>query len=392
MKRSVFLFWLYSNLTILCIPILIAMGILMQSKHLLQSEVMRSNEALLNQVKQSLDNQFQDIKKIGLQLSLDPKVLSYINQTDFSAPDVKLSLLDLIKTLRSYAASNGNIDDFYIYVKAGQFGVTTSALDEADILYQLFHEKKGVTYEQWKESMRKSYFGSFVKLADNDLVFLQSLPVQNMNEEAPATLVVMLNGDRLKAAISGIQLAQAGSVVIVDKNNKPLMAAGEALNTADIDFSQLTKESGSFSQKLRGEQVTVSYVSSGENDWKYVSVIPTKVYSAKVNQLQIWILIGLALCVLIGGATTVWLTRRNYLPIRRMVDLVSPKVKSNLEGIKNEFTLLQSFMSENAAFQDLAARTIRMQQNALRRNFLARLLKGAWRAGRPLRKRWSRST
>ncbi|MZQ83946.1 helix-turn-helix domain-containing protein [Paenibacillus sp. 5J-6] len=385
MKRSVFLFWLYSNLTILCIPIVITMLVLFQSQHLLHSEVIRSNKALLNQVKQSLDNQFKDIKRMGLQLSLDPKVIKYVNQTEFNSSQVKIDTLDLITSLRSYAASNGDINDLYVYMKKQHFGVTTSTMNQDDLLFQLLHENnKGMTFKKWSDSMEKIYFGNFLQLAEDDMVYLQSLPIQNA-DEAPATLVVMLNAERLKAAISNIQLAQAGIVLILDSSNKPIMIAGEPGHVSDLDLAQISSsDEGSFSQKWDKEEVTVSYVSSVENEWKYVSIVPTKIYAAKVSQLRSWIYAGLFMCIFVGGPMSIWLTRRHYMPIRRMVDLVSPKVKSNMQGSKDEFLLLQSFMSENAAFQDTANTTIQKQQDVLRSHFLARLLKGRVESGSAL--------
>ncbi|WP_261302849.1 helix-turn-helix domain-containing protein [Paenibacillus andongensis] len=384
MKRSVFLFWLYSNLTILCIPIVITMLVLFQSQHLLNSEVIRSNKALLNQVKQSLDNQFKDIKRMGLQLSLDPKVIKYVNQADFNSTQVKIDTLDLITSLRSYAASNGDISDLYVYMKKGHFGVTTSTMNQDELLFQLLHAgNKGITMKQWSDSMEKIYYGNFLRFADDDMVYMQSLPIQNASE-APATLVVMLNAERLKAAISNIQIAQAGSVLILDSTNKLLMTAGDSEHVSEIDFEQIRSAEGSFSQKWGKEEVTVSYVSSVENEWKYVSIVPTKIYSAKVSQLRSWIYAGLFLCIFVGGPMSIWLTRRHYMPIRRMVDLVSPKVKSNIEGIGNEFSLLQSFMSENEALQVTANRTIQKQQDVLRSHFLARLLKGRVESGSAL--------
>lgn len=384
MKRSVFLFWLYSNLTILCIPIVITMLVLFQSQNLLSSEVIRSNKALLNQVKQSLDNQFKDIKRMGLQLSLDPKVIKYVNQAEFTSSQVKIDTLDLITSLRSYAASNGDITDLYVYMKKQHFAVTTSTMNQDELLFQLLHAgNPDMTFQKWQDSVEEIYFGNFLQLAKDDMVYLQSLPIQNA-DEAPATLVVMLNAERLKAAISNIQLAQAGTVLILDSDNKPLMTAGESEHVSDIDFAQITASEGSFSQQWDKEEVTVSYVSSVENDWKYVSIVPTKIYSAKVDQLRSWIYAGLFMCIFVGGPMSVWLTRRHYMPLRRMVDMVSPKVKSNMQGIRDEFLLLQSFMSENAAFQDTANSTIQKQQNVLRSHFLARLLKGRVESGSAL--------
>jgi AraC-like DNA-binding protein len=376
LKRSVFLFWLCSNLAILCVPIVITMVVLFRSQHLLHSEVIRSNEALLNQVKMSLDAEIKDMKRMGLQLSLEPKVINYLGLKDYQSTQAKLDTLQMISTLRTYTASNGDIADLYVYLKKPGFGVTTSTMVEADLLYQYFHTGKNVTMNTWLEFMERTYAGTIQMLTDNDIVYIQSLPFQE-TDQAPATLVVLLNPDRLKSAISEIQLAKSGSVMIVDKDNKPVMSVGEPITGRELDFGRLSEERGSF---LQGH-ITVSYVASEENEWKYVSVIPTKVYTAKVSQLKNWIYVSLLMCLSIGGFMSVWLTRRNYLPIRRMVDMVSPKVKTNLHEVRNEFSLLQSFLSDNAADMDTAQRTIEQQHRTLSKHFLARLLKGRVESG-----------
>lgn len=379
MKRSVFLFWLCSNLAILCVPIVITMVVLFRSQHLLHSEVIRSNEALLVQVKQSLDDQIKDMKRMGLQLSLEPKVINFLGVKDYQSPQAKLDTLALISTLRSFTASNGDIADLYVYLKQPQFGVTTSTMVQAELLYQYFHAGEGLAMDAWRGDMEGTYTGEIRMLTQNDMVYLQSLPFQELNQ-APATLVVLLNPDRLKAAIANIQLAKSGSVIIIDGDNRPVMSVGEPVAGLKLDFAKFADERGSFLQ----DSHTVSYVASEENEWKYVSVIPTKVYTAKVNQLKNWIYVSLFLCLLIGGFMSVWLTRRNYIPIRRMVDLISPKVKSNLKEVRNELSLLHSFMSEQTADMDSAQRTIEQQHRSLRKHFLARLLKGRVESGSAL--------
>lgn len=370
MKRSVFLFWLCSSLAILCIPIVITMIVLLRSQHLLSTEVIRSNEALLVQVKQSLDGQIRNMKKMGVQLSLEPKVLQYLEEKDYQSVAFRLETQALISTLRTYTASNEDIEDFYIYLKKPGLGVTTSTMAEEDILYRNFHLNTAVSLEQWKGIVHGHYAGSIESLAGG-LAYFQSLPLQEMNQ-AQATLVVLLNTGKLKAAISNIQLAQSGMVVIVDAHNEPVMSVGEAGEALAMDYSLLQGERGS----LVDSDNTISYVASSENEWKYVSIIPTKVYAAKVSTLRNWIYLSLLLSLLIGGVMAFWLTRRNYLPIRHIVDMISPRVKANLQEIRNEFTLVHSFLSEHQEHMDSAHKTISQQNKALSKHFLARLLKG----------------
>ncbi|NQX63333.1 helix-turn-helix domain-containing protein [Paenibacillus qinlingensis] len=389
MKRSVFMFWLYSNLLILLIPIAIAMVVLFQSQSMLFDEVEKSNTTLLGQIQQSIDNQVKDIRRLGLQISLDPKLLKFIYTGDSLSTEARLNARDLIELLHSYATSNGTIADLYVYRKDAELGITSTTLNQADILYSQQHSGIGLSYNDWKSLMKEIYPGNFININRNpdvnasSLVFIQSLPVQDLYN-APVTLVVQLNQDRFKKAIKGVNPANMQQLYIFNHKGELVMSTGKSDEWKELNFANISGNEGGFKQKIKGEDVSVSYLTSDETDWTYVVSVPTSLYSAKVAKLNRLMIAGLLLCIGLGGFMAYWLTRRNYRPIRNLVDLVSNQVKDNLKTANDEYSILRSFMRESAADRDEANRTIQSQQQALRNHFLARLLKGRIETGSAL--------
>lgn len=381
MKRKVYKFWLYSYLFVLFIPILITLIVLLQSQEMLVKEVRRANDTLLDQVRQLVDNQITDIRRLGTQLSFDPKVMTYLNRETLDTAEARFGTMEMISSLQSYTIANGNITDAYIYLKNKDYGITTTTFMPADNLYSVLHKASGKSFAEWTEWLRASHAGLFVTLnegakqTENSLVYVQSLPIQEI-KAAPATLVVLLNQDRLKQAISKVGLATEGSVYILDREGHPIMITGPQTGLAELPIPKMSHQRGFLTELVDGNDAAISYVKSDTTNWTYISVLPEQVYSAKVKLLKNLIYIAMLLCIGLGGLSAFWLTRRNYAPIQNMMNFVSTKVKTNMMNMPNEFAVLQSFMTDSAAIQDEASRKLLEQHQVLRNQFLARLLKG----------------
>ncbi|WP_339206937.1 AraC family transcriptional regulator [Paenibacillus sp. FSL K6-3182] len=381
MKRKVYKFWLYSYLFVLFIPILITLIVLLQSQEMLVKEVRRANDTLLDQVRQLVDNQITDIRRLGTQLSFDPKVMTYLNRETLDTAEARFGTMEMISSLQSYTIANGNITDAYIYLKNKEYGITTTTFMPADDLYSVLHKASGKSFAEWTEWLRASHAGLFVTLnegakqTENSLVYVQSLPIQEI-KAAPATLVVLLNQDRLKQAISKVGLATESSVYILDREGHPIMITGPQTGLAELPIPKMSNQRGFLTELVDGNDAAISYVKSDTTNWTYISVLPEQVYSAKVKLLKNLIYIAMLLCIGLGGLSAFWLTRRNYAPIQNMMNFVSTKVKTNMMNMPNEFAVLQSFMTDSAAIQDEASRKLLEQHQVLRNQFLARLLKG----------------
>jgi len=381
MKRKVYKFWLYSYLFVLFIPILITLIVLLQSQEMLVKEVRRANDTLLDQVRQLVDNQITDIRRLGTQLSFDPKVMTYLNRETLDTAEARFGTMEMISSLQSYTIANGNITDAYIYLKNKEYGITTTTFMPADNLYSVLHKASGKSFAEWTEWLRASHAGLFVTLnegakqTENSLVYVQSLPIQEI-KAAPATLVVLLNQNRLKQAISKVGLATESSVYILDREGHPIMITGPQTGQAELPIPKMSNQRGFLTELVDGNDAAISYVKSETTNWTYISVLPEQVYSAKVKLLKNLIYIAMLLCIGLGGLSAFWLTRRNYAPIQNMMNFVSTKVKTNMMNMPNEFAVLQSFMTDSAAIQDEASRKLLEQHQVLRNQFLARLLKG----------------
>lgn len=383
MKRKLLHIWLYSYLFILFLPIGVSMIVLLQSQNLLNHEVRRANDALLVQIQQSFDNQLKDIRRLGMQLSSEPKLLKYLSQSQLDNAQTRSNARELISGLHSYSISNGVILDFFIYFKEHNYALTTTTLASGELLYEMLHSSSKLSLEEWKMWLMDFHSGEFANLnpehapdsAEEALVYIQSIPLHEV-KEANATLVVLLNQERLMQSVGNIQLANEGQVMILQRDGRVILSTGAAFSQEILSLAQMPGAKGAATETINGEKAILSYLASEESDWTYVSLLPANVYSHKVTQLKNLTYISLLLCIILGGALAYWLAMRNYRPIRKMMDQVSSKVKANLADAGNEYSILQAFLTESASVQLEFHNRLQEQHKTLRGYFLARLLKG----------------
>ncbi|NQX46875.1 helix-turn-helix domain-containing protein [Paenibacillus tritici] len=390
-KKSILLSWSLSYLVILLIPVAIGAAVFAESRHLLKEEVNRSNRVLLSQVQETIDSQTQDISSISSQLMADSQLSSFINHASEQDARWRLMGLELIKNLKSIRIGNGLIRELYIYVKSADVALSSSSLVSKNLLYDIYYEGTGVSEEEWTRLMQDSSESVFRKMKvfsedrriEETLVYLQPFPVR-VSEDSPATFVVTLDPERFQQAINNVRLEPESIVFILDRNGRTLFSTGTAETPYSIHrYLQENKDTGrrTGTADWNGESVTVSQISSGVQDWQYVSIVPTRIYAKKLMVIRSITFTGVAAVLLLGGVTAWWFTRRNYRPLGRIMNIISDKVKGKLEQPDDEFGILQTVLTRAWEEQDQFATRLKEQQTVVRSGFLARLLKGRVQPG-----------
>lgn len=380
-KGSVQISWIISYAVILFIPIIISVAILLQSRQILANEVSRSNEALLKQVQQIIDGQIVDIMQMGTQLSVNGRLITFINYS--KAPDYewRLTALDFTRMFTSMRVANSLIQDFYLYMPEGKVGLTSNSVMDSDLIYYMYHQGTGVLKSEWEELVGQPNMGQFVRMVingdnnqpENTLVYIRSLV--SPSDQASSSLLVILNSKRFEQLISNVKLEEESTVFIANQNGEVLFSTHpRLLDGANFRHWNDLKEEQEI--EWGGEKSTVSHVTSELSDWSYFVITPTRVYTKKVTTLRNLALLGFLLSFGLSAAAALWFTKRNYRPISRMMEIVSHRVQDNLTQSRNEFNILQHVMMET--LEDLSESDMKLRQSMplMQANLLGRLFKG----------------
>lgn len=383
MLRSVRVSWIISYSVILLIPVVISVTILMHSRQILANEVSRSNEALLKQVQQVIDAQISDIMRMGTQLSVDGRLITFMNYSKVPDATWRLAALDFTRMFTSMRVANSFIRDFYVYMPEGNIGLTSSSVMDKDLIYQMYHQSTGLSQAEWERWIGRPNVNEIVRMTvngDNNkpesaLVYVRSLVSQS--DQMSSSLLVVLDSRRFEQLISSVKLEEESTVFIANRNDQVLFTTHTKLLADGVDIGSWNHDAvGEQAVEWEGEKATVAHITSSFSDWSYYIVTPTRVYASKVTTLRNLTILGFLLSVGLSTAALLWFTKRNYRPIGRMMEIVSHNVQDNLTKSRNELSILQQVMKKTMEDLNDSDRKLRQSAPLMQANLLGRLLKG----------------
>ncbi|WNQ08887.1 helix-turn-helix domain-containing protein [Paenibacillus aurantius] len=377
--------WLWSYAVVLLIPILVMAATHLQTRRVLEGEILRANSALLSQLQQEIDNYIDFTYRLSEVINFNPKVTSTIrNQKDIGTTE-RMAIVQLLADFKAYNLTKDYVSSFYLYFPEGDFVLTGSSFYDTVLFYQQFIQSSGLSLEEWKKGLARAGRGTFSGIESLDakgktgIQYSQMLPIQQ-NSPSKATLVIELNEEQLVATLRNIQSYNEGHVYILDAANVLLASTeGEPAKKREFDFDGVAGERIQKTDAVwDGEPVVISYIESAKSNWKYAYVLPARIYSEKAEYVWNLALLMLAIAAALGFAIAVLLARRNYSPLKKLVNNVANRSElKSLKGSKvNEYDYLEEAIDSTLDRYHLMNRTLEKQNKTLRSNLLVKLLKG----------------
>lgn len=391
-SNSILYTWLRSYALVLFIPIVMLVIIYVQTQQVIEEEMNRANSSLLRQLQEEVDAQIEHVQRMREVISTNGRVRSLLFSTPELTADDRLTMVQAFDDFVTYSSTNRYIDSFYLYFRGGDFILTSRSYYTPEVYYELNLAQTGIEYETWRGLLEANHRGTFVNGQDfgieagkGDIWFTQSLPIENPSA-SQATLIIQMNKDRLQASLENIHTYhEEGGVYILDGNNRVLAAAAAPTFVPPVHL-QLEEGYGVIQDGAGKEEVVVSYISSSLTNWKLVYALPARVYLEKADYVRNLTILTLILAIALGAAAAVYMSWRNYNPIRRVLLTLSAKspLKPAEVGNVNELHYIGESLEQALHQNDSMNRIIEKQNRILRSNLIVRLLKGRLESNFPL--------
>lgn len=391
-NRSVLLSWLISYLSVLLVPLLVSSVIYVESARIVEREINQANVNLLQQLQQVLDNQLEDIEKLSIQLAWNTRLIGLMNVTPPFSEHHHYAITQIIKDFKLYDVTGGYIDRFYVALNnAGVILSPNAVISQADF-YRLNHTGSDLSLEDWTSYLQAVHVRDYTTLTrqtetktpQKTIAFTQSMPLESPRD-ARATIVILLDESRINTAINNVIKLNASSAFIIDAENQIMAAtAQDDRKAASLNYQELQGASGLYEKTIGDEQHVVSYITSSVTDWKYVLAVPSGVFMEKVTYIRSLTLISILLCIFIGGLASFFFTRRNYHPVRGLMQRISETTGHSPEQSANEYTYINKAFDAVLAEKDEIINQLDRQRNLLRDTFVRRLIKGYQHPGIPV--------
>ncbi|MCZ8514573.1 helix-turn-helix domain-containing protein [Paenibacillus filicis] len=383
-RRSIMLTWLVSYITILLLPVLLSIVVYIESSRTLESEIHQANSSLLKQVREVMDSHFQAMERLNIEMTWNFKVqdLLYSNKYHVYPNDYNYDVYQISQDLKLYKSAYSLIDYFYIYLPGTDKAILPGLYRDGSFTYDILHSDPGFPYAKWRSIVNQSGFKGFlpmIRIGDDGkklktVAYVSSYP---SDKGAPtATNVLMIDQSRILGSIENMELFNEGDVLILNKQNEVLVSNSDKPMPADFPFEQLNEDSNLFYYNKNGENYEVLHIQSARSGLKYISMIPSRLYWVKAEHVRNLTYTSILVSLLGGGLLTTFFLRRNYNPVRRLVQAVSGKAALDLHQSANEFHYIEQALDHTLAEMDNISSQMKQQHHILRSNFIVRLLKG----------------
>ncbi|CAG7652989.1 helix-turn-helix domain-containing protein [Paenibacillus allorhizosphaerae] len=383
-RRSIVLTWLFSYLAVLLLPVMISVIVYRESSTTLEGEIHQANLSLLKQVREVMDNYFLSMERLNFEMTWNLQMQELLNSNKYaSSPNEYIyDRYKLTQDFNLYQSAYPTVDLFYTYLGGDNTVVLPGTVRSGPFAYQTLHADPSFPYGEWSSLVDRKDFRGFVPMVriDENLKIRKTVayvsPYNTDKDGTLATNVVMIDQARILGAIQNVELFNKGHVLILNRNNETLVSNANETIPSDFPFDQLGDESKFFYYKKDGEKYEIHSIRSERVGLTYISMIPSSLYWEKAQHVRNLTYVSVLISLSGGSLLTYVFLRRNYNPVRRLVQTFSGKSNVSYGKEHNEFQFLEQAIGSTLSEMDKIMDRMKSQQHILRSNFIARLLKG----------------
>lgn len=371
-KKSVTFQWLISYMLLLIVPIVISGSVFVALNSNVKKNAVNLNDIILQSLKKDFDSNIMELRNAHIELSANSNLKRIINGVNLSENFDKKDAVNAWKELKSLINTNSSVKSIYVNFPQKNIAIYTgSGVSDSDTINQVaFPSEK---YEQVEKFLEQNPRGGFCGLSlmeeesvSDTVAYVAPLPIGTTMRRMRAIAVVCMNMDYFESKIIGMSNLEGSNIALFDKNDICVYSANEDVK---IDISK--KEKGMYDDK----ENVVSFINLDIKGWYFAAVTPKKLFWQNLNVVRLMCLFGLALSIILGGLCVMYLLRKNYFPLKKVVDYVVQK-KGTDDLSENEYDVLLSVIDRMLASENRAKRSMEKQERLLMRNYFEKLLQG----------------
>jgi Response regulator containing CheY-like receiver domain and AraC-type DNA-binding domain len=349
-----------------------------KTSSVLENETKQSNQVLLKQSMNAVDSQLRSLDGVMQKIADEPGIQNLNRLSDPFQGGQLLQVLRAKKQLQDYWMTNDYVLDFFLFFPGNGLVLNNNFVGSMPRFQQIFSYSADTTLLD--------------KLPDN-YYFRQTLPVSRVywdNREYAAltylqsfgykdyingTALILLKEDKLQQLLRGLNIGD-GWAYIADSEGHLLMSLrGDGTNSA-VQPLILPASYGVQKEKIDGEEIMVTYVTSSYNGWVYVAAQPKAIVLKKIVYIKEVSLTILVLFIIAAALIALQFAYRSSKPVHGLMNAVSKHAPEPFRMGGNTLRSIQRAVSSLIdTHQEMEVR-MSEQLPLLRASFFDRLLRG----------------
>jgi len=348
-------------LLVFTIPLAGSVVAYMSYAAILKENIVSSNLQNISVIREEIDSMVVGVEALSNDIAKNEYVRKYL---DFEQPlsgDERIIQARLINDQTISLERLPHVIDYYIYfLKSDKIIHSTGAISPY-LFYQNITSYEGITYTEWLEDLQtmqpvyrdiKPAVMHIQSKRLNAFNYIQTLPV-SQQWKSEAVIVVLLDINRIEELLSNS--AMGGYSCVLNAEGELMVGTGDSALMPELD---LLDDSQSQPITINGQKMIVVSQRSEKLGWRYVSVIPERVFLNRLDSVRKIMYLTYAVSALFGITAAGFFAYRSYRPIRIMAQALigrgeAPKKMNEYDYIASSITstLRHNRMLEKRIFE-----------------------------------------
>ncbi|MBN2221774.1 MAG: AraC family transcriptional regulator [Vallitaleaceae bacterium] len=369
--------WLLTYLLLTVISLLFIFSIHRVYDETMREDISKLSSLYIEQLATLFEGEFRAIDRMIFSIGLDSDVISIVNMSEEPTVDNRYMIRNVVKDIQFFERANRLIGGIDLYASNSRlligeastyygqwidvysnrkFGISS---DELDGLMKNLYRQKVTRLNHWHEN----------KVLFNNLVYLQSLPVQSLNPTGG--FIVTVNEDSLNE-LAEKELFPNGKILIYSEEGELLYSNDRQLYTTEL-LSTEVLNSGLKQVEVKNQVYIKDSLTTSYKNWTYVSLVPEEIYYDRINNTRSIIILITGVFFILNLFMAYYFTNRMYSPLRNIINSFSKDEKFNEQS---EYEYIEQVINKNIEEKKKMRVDLKKQRQSLKNIFLSKVLKG----------------
>ncbi len=372
--------WYVSFLAVLLVPVLAAGMIFFLSDDAITRQTEETNRARLELLVQNMENTIGGVDRITEALFTNPDfaLLRYI-QSDMAAAD-RYKLYHYSHSLLRSVAPDPLLLKRAIYLRKSERILDGDAYTTVDRSWVSLFSGISLTLEEYRTLLETPHDRDYLPVTigpSRAILCLRSMPWTD--DRFDATILVAVSVDGILQTLSGTEWSRNGEVLVFDQHENLLLSSG-SIESETIRV--LADDSIEETAVINGQKYLIISRTNETSGLRYVYVtryetVYQKAFFLRLMSVLVILFSGIC-CIML----TVLMVRRNYRPIRNILNRIDEKTEPGGGTYGNEYDYIIRNIEDGKNRQNTLEAELKEKQKILARELLARYLTGrmSWNA------------
>lgn len=338
--------------------------------------------SLLSQSRDTVDFQLQQLSGIVDRFAEDYNVQAFLPVKKPLRDGDYNTLRNLYTKLPTADLNNSILYRLFVYFPNSDVLVSTiTATSRVESLYGYYFKYEEASWEDLKEEVSSV-------TAYSTFWTPRSMSVEGTNVSAVTYIrsilsshsvgiggyvLALIKEEELVAKLDNQFIRDGGLSSIIDSKGKTIVGVDYG-GFGAVELALPDSNQGSFRTEIGGVEMLVTHTASNVNDWRYVSVIPTRAVTEPVRAVTRTFVLVLLAAFIVWGIASLLMAGRNSRPISDITRLLIPEAEKQGVPPGNEFDFIRGTITRLISANESLTADMKQQKALVRNTFFERLL------------------